>query len=196
MAITRYRHHEKLADVGEVAGDGGGGGHGRADQVGAAARALAALEVAVAGAGGSLAGLELVGVHGQAHAAPRLPPFGAGLQEDAVEPLGLGLVPDLLAAGHDQRPHARGRLAAWKTRAAARRSSIRPLVHEPMKTTSTGISLIGVPGSAPCIPVRGGRPRARRMGRPRAGHDAGDVDRHGRVGPPGHLRHQRSRRRS
>ena len=133
-----------------MAGDGGGGGHGRADQVGAAARALTALEVAVAGAGRALAGLELVGVHGQAHAASRLPPFGAGLEEDPVEPLGLGLVPD--------RPRCRARPAParraavfrpLKTRAAARRSSIRPLVHEPMKTTSTGISLIGVPGSRP-----------------------------------------------
>ena len=38
----------QIAHVGEVAGDGGGGGHGGADQVGAAAGALAALEVAVA----------------------------------------------------------------------------------------------------------------------------------------------------
>ena len=128
------------SDVGEVAGDGGGGGHGRADQVGAAAGPLPALEVAVAGAGRALAGLELVGVHRQAHAAARLPPLGAGLEEDAVEPLGLGLMPDRLAAGHDQGLHAGRDLSARKTRAAARRSSIRPLVHEPMKTTSTGIS--------------------------------------------------------
>src|SRR3954471_6373324 len=64
---------EQPADVGEPAGDGGGGGHGRAEQVGPAAGPLAALEVAVAGAGRPLAGGELVGVHGQAHAAPGLP---------------------------------------------------------------------------------------------------------------------------
>ena len=33
--------------------------------------------------------------------------------------------------------------------AAARRSSIRPLVHEPRKTVSTGISRMGVPAARP-----------------------------------------------
>ena len=36
-----------------------------------------------------------------------------------------------------------------RTFAAARRASIRPLVHEPMKTTSTAISVTGVPGVRP-----------------------------------------------
>ena len=45
----------------------GSRGHGRADEMGAPAFALAALEVAVAGRGAALAGLELVGVHAQAH---------------------------------------------------------------------------------------------------------------------------------
>ena len=44
------------ADVGEVAGDGGGGGHLRADEVGAAAAALAAFEVAVGGGRAAFAG--------------------------------------------------------------------------------------------------------------------------------------------
>ena len=47
--------------VGDDAGDGGGGGHGGAHQVGAAAAALAALEVAVGGRGAALAGLSLSG---------------------------------------------------------------------------------------------------------------------------------------
>ena len=97
-----------------MSGDGGGGGHGRADEMGAAARPLTALEVAVAGAGRALAGLELVGVHGQAHAASRLPPFGAGLLEDAVQAFRLGLVSDRLAAGHDQGLHACGRLSSFE----------------------------------------------------------------------------------
>src|SRR5690349_16172924 len=103
---------EQLADVGEMPRDGGGGGHGRADQVGATAGALASLEVAVARAGGPLTGGELIRVHGQAHAAARFAPLGAGLAEDPVEALGLGLVADLLAAGDDQGPDARGRLPA------------------------------------------------------------------------------------
>ena len=35
------------------------------------------------------------------------------------------------------------------TSAAARRSSMRPLVHEPMNTVSTGTSVSGVPPTSP-----------------------------------------------
>ena len=42
---------EHAPDVGEVAGNGGSGGHGGAHQVSTPARALAALEVAVGGTG-------------------------------------------------------------------------------------------------------------------------------------------------
>src|SRR3954463_4522738 len=58
-----------VADVDEVALDGGAPGHLRADEVGAPAAALASLEVAVRGRGAALAGLEDVGVHAQAHRA-------------------------------------------------------------------------------------------------------------------------------
>ena len=85
----------------------------------------------------------------QAHAATGLAPLGTGFKENAVQPLRLGLVADRLASGNDQRLDARGDLAPSNTRAAVRRSSIRPLVHEPMNTTSTAISLIGVPGTSP-----------------------------------------------
>src|SRR6185369_9869831 len=84
-----------------MAGDGGGGGHGGGDEVGAAAFALAAFEVAVAGAGAALAGFELVGVHGQAHAAAGFSPFEAGFLEDAVEALSFGFAFHLAAAGDD-----------------------------------------------------------------------------------------------
>src|SRR5215469_14590320 len=73
------------ADVGEVAGDGGGGGHLRADEVGASTAALASLEVAVGGRGAALAGLQDVGVHGEAHGAAGLAPLKAGGLEDGVE---------------------------------------------------------------------------------------------------------------
>src|ERR1035441_934966 len=89
------------ADVGEVAGDGGGGGHLRADEVGAAAAALAAFEVAVGGGGAALAGLEDVGVHAEAHAAAGLAPIEAGGLEDGVEAFGFGLALDRLRAGDD-----------------------------------------------------------------------------------------------
>src|SRR5690349_15058937 len=66
------RFSAEVADVGQLAGEGGGGGHRRAHQMGAAAAALAALEIAVRGRGAALLGLELVGVHRQAHRAAGL----------------------------------------------------------------------------------------------------------------------------
>src|SRR5258708_26334165 len=61
-----------LPHVDEVPGDGGGGGHGRRDEMGAALVALAAFEIAVRGRGAALARIELVGIHGEAHRAARL----------------------------------------------------------------------------------------------------------------------------
>ena len=158
---ARNSQLEQLADVSEVAGDGGGGGHGRADEVGASAGTLAALEVTITGAGGSLAGRELVGIHGQAHAASRLPPFGAGLEENAVEALGFGLVAHLLAAGDDQGTDAGGRL---------------PTAEDPGRGAEIFDPAIGAgadendvdrdladrrTGAGPCRRGRGGRPRGR-----------------------------------
>ena len=175
-----------------MAGDGGGGGHGRADQVGPAAGALPPLEVAVAGAGRALAGLEAVGVHGQAHAAPRLPPLGAGLDEDAVEPLGLGLIADRLAPRHDQGAHPRGDLAALEDPGGGpqvldpavgaradeddvdgdlgdRRAGHQPHVFE-------GAAGVVAAGEGDVVGL---------------GNPAGHVDRHRRVGPPGDLGSER-----
>ena len=61
----------------------------------------------------ALARLQLVGIHGQAHAAARLAPLEPGLLEYPVQPLGLGLTLDRPAAGHDHRADAcRQRVAA------------------------------------------------------------------------------------
>ena len=126
--------------------------------MGAPAPALAALEVAVAGGGGALAGGQLVGVHGQAHRAARLAPVEARGGEHLVEPLGLGLVLHRERAGHDHGPHAGLDLRPAATSAAARRSSMRPLVHEPMNTVSTGMSRIGrAGGQAHVLERPGGR---------------------------------------
>jgi hypothetical protein len=97
--------------------------------------ALAALEIAVRGRGAALARLELVGIHRQAHRAARLAPLEAGLAEDLVQPLGLGLRLDQARAGHHQRLlDAVADLRPLATAAAARRSSMRELVQEPMNT--------------------------------------------------------------
>lgn len=84
--------------------------------MGPAALALPSLEVAVRGGGGALAGGQLVGVHAEAHRAPGVPPFGAGLGEDLVQPLGDGLEGDPDGAGDDQHPHPVGHLAAVQDR--------------------------------------------------------------------------------
>ena len=67
----------------------------------------------------------------------------------AVQPLCLGLIANRLASGHDQRLHSRRDLATAENSRGVRRSSIRPLVQEPMKTTSTGMSVTCVPGTSP-----------------------------------------------
>ena len=69
---------------------------------------------------------------------PGAAPLGAGLLEDHVEALLLGLQPDPDRAGDDEQPGVGGDLAALDDLdAASRRSSIRPLVQEPTKTVST-----------------------------------------------------------
>src|SRR5580700_452363 len=52
-----------LPHIDEMPGDGGGGGHGRRNEMRAALVALAALEIAVRGRGAAFAGIELVGIH-------------------------------------------------------------------------------------------------------------------------------------
>src|SRR5581483_7199680 len=79
------------------------GRHLGADEMRAPAGALAAFEVAVRGRRAALARLEPVGVHREAHRAPGLAPFEAGVAEDAVEALALGLRLDDARSGHDQR---------------------------------------------------------------------------------------------
>src|SRR5713226_3119318 len=98
--------------IDELAGYRGCRRHGRRHQMRAAFIALAALEITVRGRGAALAGLELVGVHGEAHRAARLAPLEARREEDAVEPLRLGLVLDEAGAGHHHRAHSRRHLAA------------------------------------------------------------------------------------
>ena len=51
----------------------------------APSRALAALKIAVAGGSATLARLEFVGIHGQAHGTARLAPLKTGGAEDAIK---------------------------------------------------------------------------------------------------------------
>mgnify|MGYP000219798125 CR=1 FL=1 len=62
-----------------------GGCHGRADQVGATTVALSTFEVAVAGGGTTLARLQPVGIHGQAHGTTRLTPLKASSLKNFID---------------------------------------------------------------------------------------------------------------
>src|SRR3954468_22511474 len=105
------RSAHELARVRDLSRDSRGGRRERAGQKGAAARALPTLEVAVAGADRVLAGLDLIAVHGDAHRATGLTPLGARVQEDPIQPLGLGLLLHALRPWDDHGPHAARDLA-------------------------------------------------------------------------------------
>ena len=110
-----------------------------------------------------------------------------GLLEDPVEALLLGLRLHLLGAGHDHRAHGLPRPCGPRTTsAAARRSSIREFVHEPMNTRSTAMSSIAVPGSSAMY--ASARSAASRSAGPSSavgiGHAAGDRRDHARGSCP------------
>src|SRR3954451_7567298 len=111
-----------LPDVDEVALDRRRGGHLRGHEVGAPAAALAALEVAVRRGRTALARRKDVRVHPEAHRAARGAPVEAGLAEDLIEPLLLGLRAHLLGAGNDHRVDVRRDLAP--THDLGRRSQV------------------------------------------------------------------------
>src|SRR5437868_6140851 len=92
-----------LPDVDKMPGDRRRRRHCRRDQMRAAFKTLAALEIAVRGRGTALFGPELVGVHRKAHRAARLAPFEAGLDENLVEAFGFRLLLHDAGARHDHR---------------------------------------------------------------------------------------------
>src|SRR6266481_8065800 len=93
----------EFADVDKKAGDRGGCGHYRADEVRAAVFALAALEIAIGGAGAALVRRQDVGIHADAHAAAGIAPLKTGVGENFVETFFFGLGLDAAGTGDDQR---------------------------------------------------------------------------------------------
>src|SRR5260370_41613737 len=77
-----------IADIGKVAGHGGGGGHHGTHQMGASACTLAAFKVAVAGGSATLARGQNIGVHGQAHGSFRFAPLKTTPAENGMQPPG------------------------------------------------------------------------------------------------------------
>src|SRR5438105_10706326 len=107
--MTREGFHGSvpLPDVDEVSRDGGRGGHRRADEMRAAALALAPLEIAIGRARAPLAGLQDVRVHAEAHAAPGFAPLESSVEEDAVEAFLFSGNLHLVRAWHDHGAHPR-----------------------------------------------------------------------------------------
>src|SRR5215469_1078067 len=97
-----------VANIGEVAGYGGGGGHFGADQVGASPSPLASFKITIAGRSAALAGAQDVGIHSQAHRAARLAPLEAGFLENPVQALAFGSLLHFLRTGNDHSAHAGG----------------------------------------------------------------------------------------
>jgi len=105
-ALRVVKVREEPAHVGDPAGDRGGGGHGRAHQVGARAFSLAAFEIAIGGRRAAQAGIDEVAVHADAHGAARREPLQARLQEDPVQSFGFcGLLHQARAGHHHRRDH-------------------------------------------------------------------------------------------
>src|SRR5690606_13493544 len=103
-----FRHH--FPHIRQMPGDRRRRGHAGADQMGAAAAALTALEIAVRGRRTALAGGQLVRVHRKAHRAAGQTPFETGVDEDLRQPLLLRLRADKARSRHHHRPHPRGDL--------------------------------------------------------------------------------------
>src|SRR5260370_6321795 len=93
----------EFAHVHKMAGNGGGGGHDRADEMRATVFALASLEVTIAGAGTAFVGRQDIGVHADAHAAAGVAPLESGGAENFVETFFFGLRLDAAGAGDNQR---------------------------------------------------------------------------------------------
>src|SRR6185437_1513023 len=138
IALYRLCRHPHAAtrslpapNIDEVPRDRRGGRHLGAHEVRAAARALAAFEVAVGGGGATLAGRQTVVVHAEAHRAAGVAPLETRLLEHAVEAFLLGLRLHEARARHHQRlahagsdalplHHLRGRAQVLDARVGAR----------------------------------------------------------------------------
>ena len=110
--LVRVSGPGKSPVVGKVASDSGGGRHLRADEMCSPVLSLASFKVSVRGRGAALEGGQLVGVHADAHGAPRLTPLETGLDKDGMESLLFRLGPHESRAGHNHGGDAPGHLSA------------------------------------------------------------------------------------
>src|ERR1044072_9909573 len=98
----RTRRHQ-LPDVGQPPGYRRCRCHCRRHQMGPCPGTLSSYEISIRGGSTTFAARYFIGVHWETHRATGLTPLESGLDEDAVEPLFLGLALDQSRARDDQR---------------------------------------------------------------------------------------------
>ena len=98
---------EQNPGVGEMARDGGSGGHRGRHQMGPGARTLSSFEIAVCRRRASLPRGNTVAVHRHAHRTTRIDPFEAGVDEDPRETFFLCAPLDIGGARRDEARHDR-----------------------------------------------------------------------------------------
>src|SRR5690348_5080846 len=96
---------EQRTRVGDRAGDGRRRRGERTREQRATSRALSSLEIAITRRDGKLPWAQRVAIHRDTHRAPSLAPFGARLDEDAIETLRLRRALHRLRAGDDEDAH-------------------------------------------------------------------------------------------
>ena len=170
------------------------------DEVGAPARALAALEVAVRGRGAALAGLRMSGFIPRHIEQPALRHSKPARSEDLVAgpPPRPGL--DLLRARDDHRVDvvATACPPLDDRGGGAQVLDARVRARADEDAVEAGSRASACRARAPCRRARARRPRGRRASRARdgIGHRVGDLDDHARGRAPGDHRRERARRRS
>src|SRR5947209_2150247 len=88
-----------------MSGDGGSGGHCRADEMSTSATPLPSLKVPIACRGTALFLFEHVTVHSDTHATTCFTPLKTGFAEDIGESLLFGRTPHPHGARHNHRTH-------------------------------------------------------------------------------------------
>ena len=85
----------------------------------------------------NVARLELIGIHCKTHTAPRITPFKTSFGEDLIQSFFLCLLFNNSTSWNGDRLNAIGNFISFKGSCGSAKVSIRPFVHEPIKTQSS-----------------------------------------------------------
>ena len=152
--LRRARRIAPVANIDEMAGDRRRRRHRRRHEMRAARKSLPTLEIAIRGRGAALAGLKPVRIHGEAHRAAGLAPFESRRLKIMSRPSASACCLTSPEPGTTMALTREATRLPSTILAAARKSSMRPLVQEPMKTRSISMSVIFSPPLQPHIVER------------------------------------------